>query len=89
MEQKLRKIKDEAIIKTEIGSGFYIRLKQLFYYLYKTVPPEEAKASLESLKTNPPKTEFEHHLLTFIVFVEQIERDALTQDLLEDIVPQS
>ncbi len=83
--KKLQAFKEDAIIKIEIHSYFYMRIKALFEYFHSGLDPEKTMEMIERLKTEPPQTEQEEHLLTMISLIYAIEEEANKQGQTEMI----
>jgi len=66
---KLRVIKENSIVKIDIGDGFHVRIQQLLFYILKDHPAEEVILAIENIKTKEPANDFEYHLLTLLTLI--------------------
>ena len=82
-KHKVTGIKKGAVVKIEVGSGFYFRISQLLIeYGTENFPGEELGKAMEHLKDKEPVNNEEYHLLTLLSLVHEIETQAKIQDLL-------
>lgn len=63
---KLRVIKENSVVKIDIGDGFHVRIQQLLFYILKDHPAEKVILALENIKTKEPADDFEYHVLTLL-----------------------
>lgn len=76
-------IKKDAIIKIEVGGGFYFRLAQFVtFYTARTWAAENLETTLEELQTRKPETDEEYHLITLMSLIHEIEESAKKQDMI-------
>ena len=84
-KHKVTGIKKDAVIKVEVGGGFYFRISQmLLSYGSTRWPGAELGKVMEHLKDNEPRDEDEYHLLTLLSLVNAIESAAAEQDQIMD-----
>lgn len=81
---KFKTVRTDALIKVDIGAGFYERMKQLLMWYHGENDSEKLIKALEELKSREPKDEKEYHLVTIISLIAEIELKAAQQGLLEE-----
>jgi len=81
---KIKVIKDDALIKIDIGALFYARIKELLFWYGTQVPEEEFRKSMLELRTREPQNDFEYHLIALLALVQEIEKKADEQGFMEE-----
>ena len=82
-KHKVTGIKKDAIVKLDIGAGFYFRISQMLIgFGAMHWPGKEIGEVMEHLKDNEPRDENEYHLVTLLSLVHEIEAKAQEQDLI-------
>jgi hypothetical protein len=81
---KIKVIKDDALIKVDIGALFYARIKELLFWYGTQIPEEEFRKSMLELRTREPQNDFEYHLLTLLALVQEVEKKADEQGFMEE-----
>jgi len=77
-------IPHKAIIKLDMPGGFFHRLQQTLIYHSQQRTPEELVASLKKLANNEdPKDDWEYHLFTLTILINEIEKEAKKQGQIE------
>jgi len=90
---KVKRIKKEALIKIEVGTGFLEKLQKLFYYLTAEVGIEDIKKYRELAENKQPFTEdWMDHLTTVSILLKELEENAEKQgftyeDDLQNVMP--
>jgi outer membrane PBP1 activator LpoA protein len=82
---KYKAIPFDALIKIEVSGTFAGRLHGLLIHYMQQKPLAEVQKILEHLKNNEPEDEFSNHLLTIIILIQEIEKQAVAQDLIKDM----
>lgn len=78
----MRLLKNDAIVKIEIGSGFMQRLQRIFLHLAKDLTQEQLEAYRELAEKKEPFTEdWMEHITTLTVLLKEIESKAIEQGL--------
>lgn len=76
-------IKKDAIIKIEVGGGFYFRLAQFVtFYTSRTWTAEDLATTMKKLQDKKPESDEEYHLITLMSLVHEVEERAKEQDML-------
>lgn len=83
--EKIEVIKPGSVIDIQIGTPYYQRLQDLATYFTHTVAPEELAAQIKSIKNDVKLSEFGVHLETILILLNEIERKAKEQGLVEEI----
>jgi hypothetical protein len=78
---KYKGIKSEALIKLEFSGYFTARIQTLLIYFMKLKTVAEINKILEDLKTKEPADEYQLHLLTLLILIQDIEKAAGQQGL--------
>lgn len=77
---KVKVIPTDAQINITVSGGFYARLSQLITHWGAQKSLEEFTATLERLKTDKSKDEYEYHLVTLLSLGMEIEEAAKAQN---------
>ena len=82
-KHKVTGIKKDALIKIEVGGGFYFRLAQLVtFYTSGNWSTEELATTMGELQERDPANDEEYHLITLMSLVHEIEQAASKQDMI-------
>ena len=81
---KCKGIAIDSLVKIEISGGFAAKLQALMLYHMQTRPTEEVVEIIHHLKNGEPKDEFSDHLLTLLVLIQEIEKQAANQNLMQE-----
>lgn len=78
-------IKQDAIVKIEMGAGFIERLQQLLFFLVASVTPEELEEYKKLLESKEELTEpWMEHITTLAVLIKEFEEKANQQGFTYD-----
>ena len=85
MAIKVKKLKDDAVVKIEISKNFYDLLKASMFYVFKLEPDEAKKEEIIrkaiTQEIYTPLTEYELTFKTLIHVIAEIERVAAIEGL--------
>lgn len=85
MAIKVKKLKDDAVVKIEISKNFYDLLKASMFYVFKLEPDEAKKEEIIrkaiTQEVHTPLTEYELTFKTLIHVIAEIERVAAIDGL--------
>lgn len=74
----------DALVKIEVSGSFAGRLQQLLIYMMREKSPGEIHKIVEDLRTKEPEDEYSFALLTIIILIQEIEKQAIEQNLIKD-----
>jgi len=73
----------DASIKIDMPGSFYARIQQFVLYFSNTHPPEEVVKAMNQLKERKePETDFQYHLHTLTILINDIEQSAKKQGVM-------
>lgn len=81
---KYKGIKFDSLIKLEISGTFAGRLQMLLMYILQQKNVSEITKVVNDLKTREPQNDFEFHVLTMIILIQDLEKAAAEQNLIVD-----
>jgi hypothetical protein len=81
---KYKGIDHESLIDIKVSGAYFHRVQDFLFYWMNQKPSEEVAKIIENLKTNQPTDEYSYHLLTIIMLVQEIEKQANEQNLIKD-----
>jgi len=84
--KKIKEIKDNALINISVNKTFYLMVKSLSFYLFKSVEVEDKDAYLKELLTKEFKelNELQRSIYTTILLIVEIEKNAQETDQMEE-----
>lgn len=74
----------DALVKIEVSGSFAGRLQQLLIFMMEKKSPGEIHKIIEELRTKEPEDVYSFNLLTIIILIQEIEKQAIEQGLIKD-----
>lgn len=86
MSQKIKEIKDDAVINITVNKSFYLMSKAVSLYLFTKVESEDKDEYLKDLMTKEYKDldQLQQSLYTLILLLAEIERQATETNQFEE-----
>jgi hypothetical protein len=86
MNQKIKEIKDDALISISVNKAFYLMSKSLSFYLFNAVTVEDKDQYLKDLTTKTYKDldDLQRSIYTVILLLAEIERQASETNQFEE-----
>lgn len=81
MSQGVPHIKQDAIVRLEIGTAFIAQLQQTYEFLLKGHTPDEAKVIRDKVQGKLPLDDWENSLLTMTQLIATIHAKAQVQGM--------
>jgi len=78
---KIKMIKKDALIEIKIGTGFFSKLQQLYFFMLSSLTPEQVeKYKTEGVANKSFSEPWMDHILTLTILMTQLEKAAEEQD---------
>jgi len=86
MGQKIKEIKDDALLNIQVNKSFYLMNKALSFYLFNKVDVENKDVYLKDLMTKEYKDldDLQRSIYTVILLIAEIERQASENNQFEE-----
>lgn len=86
MTQKIKEIKDDALISITVNKAFYLMSKTLSFYLFNTVNVENKDEYLKELMSKEYKDldDLQRGIYTTVLLLAEIERQATETNQFEE-----
>ena len=86
MAVKVKEIKSDMIVDIKVNYAFYLMVKGLSYYIFKTLPKETIEEDIKAVMTKKydELNELQQHFYTTTLLLAEIERQAVSNNMFEE-----